>query len=243
MNKKCLIIQPGAAGDIILCAPIAEYYYELGYDVYWPARKQYRELIERLPHCNYVELNPTNNDPDWLRSDVNDVLRCVVGQFDKILNLADRGPHPTAQLSNENFEQCKYRLAKVDWIIKSALSWSRDRNKEFDLYSKKVGALKKYAFIHNTSSHGETVSVNTALPIVYADSEGCIYDWYGVIRGASEIYCCESAFHQFVDGISRHLDRDVKKFLLPRSAAAKGTRFTISEGWDMSIIGETIIRG
>lgn len=218
MNKKCLIIQPGAAGDIILCAPIAAYYNLSGYDVYWPARTKFRELIERLGYVNYVELNPTNNDPDWLRSDVNDILEVAHNQFDKVLNLADRGPHPTAQKAGENFEQCKYRLANISFQHRHYLPWERDTEKEMQIFNEKVGSLKEYAFVHNTSSHEESVEVKTDLPIVYADNTGCIYDWYSVIKRAKEIYCCESAFHQFVEGIKFALPES-KKFLLPRAAA------------------------
>ena len=43
-----MMIQPGAFGDIIVCAPIAKAYSDAGYDVYWPVRKQFLDMVSGL---------------------------------------------------------------------------------------------------------------------------------------------------------------------------------------------------
>lgn len=35
-SKKLTIILSGKIGDIIICLPIAKYYYDKGYTIYWP---------------------------------------------------------------------------------------------------------------------------------------------------------------------------------------------------------------
>ena len=115
---KCLIIQPGAYGDIILCAPIAEYYALRGYDVYWPARAKFHSTLRKFDYVNPLLLNEDILHEDWLRSDVMKILPSTV-DYDLVINLADRGPHPTAQMYWENFEQCKYFKKRYIYNISS----------------------------------------------------------------------------------------------------------------------------
>ena len=114
MKKTLLMIQPGAFGDIFVCAPIAKFYHEIGYEIYWPTAERFRSTIEKFPYVNHVILGDDERDSDWLKSDV---LKCLDIQKildpDIVLNLADRGPHTTAERPGETYEQPKYRLAGV----------------------------------------------------------------------------------------------------------------------------------
>jgi hypothetical protein len=232
------MIQPGAFGDILLCAPIAHHYYLLGYDVIWPARQKFKALIEDLHYIHYMELDERELHEDWLRSDVMKSLEIQnIYKFNRVLNLADRGPHSTAQLSTENFEQCKYRLAQRDFELKNNLSFYN--NGKFKLLEEKLNLPPKYVFVHNSDSYNQEVEIPPQdLPIVKCQEIPgfTILDWYEVIKAASKIYCVESAVHQFIDGIIHLLD--TKPILLPRKILQPNTRFTISKYWDKSIIGE-----
>ena len=228
---KCLIIQPGAYGDIILCAPIAEYYALRGYEVYWPARKEFHELLSNFDYVNKLTINDESLHSDWLRSDVMKILPSTI-DFDLVLNLADRGPHPTAQTHWENFEQCKYRLAQVPLAYKHKLTWTRDIDKENALYDLVVKD-KEYAFCHlqGSNDHAEMPSIN--LPTVECKIiEGySIFDWYKVIVNAKDIYCAESSVHQFIDGFINEL-KNKGRYLLSRTALNKGQRYTYSPYWN-----------
>ena len=130
--KKMLLIQPGAFGDIFLCAPIAHWYKKEGYKVYWPATRKFISTLEYFPYVHPLVLSDEVFDQDWLRSDVMKILPSVK-RYDKVVNLADRGPHPTAQQFWENFEQCKYRLSGVPFNKKNNLSWQRNEEKREQL--------------------------------------------------------------------------------------------------------------
>ena len=72
---KLMMLQPGAVGDIILCLPIAKWWVNQGYEVYWPVREKF---IKHFSHIDYVTtmiLNEEVLDSDWLRSDVIKCLR------------------------------------------------------------------------------------------------------------------------------------------------------------------------
>jgi hypothetical protein len=52
MSNKAVLLQPGKLGDILICAPIAKYYSEMGYEVYWPVFDNFYDLVSRF---NYVK--------------------------------------------------------------------------------------------------------------------------------------------------------------------------------------------
>jgi hypothetical protein len=237
MNSRALIIQPGAYGDILLCAPIAKWYHDQGHEVDWPVRIKYHELLTYFDYVRPIILNEETLDPDWLRSDVLKIIPSI-DSYEVVLNLADRGPHPTAQLYNENFEQCKYRLSNVDFERKNELTWTRNTSKEKSLYELVVGDKKNYVFCHLTSSRGDRAELPQTDRLVVEAREITGYnilDWYSVIVGASEIYCVESAFHQFIDGIIGHIS-SAPKYLLSRSTLNTGEIYTTSQYWNKKYI-------
>jgi hypothetical protein len=227
-NKKLLLIQPGAYGDLIVCAPIAKWYADKGYEVYWPIRKKFKSVLKEFSYVTPVILNEKILHSDWLRSDVLKILP-TIDKYNKILNLADRGTHPYAQMPDESFEQCKYRLAEVPFEEKHTLEWNRNKKKEDEIYDRYVKSLE-YVFVHNTSSGKEKVSIPTSVnkPVVFCDNpEGYnIFDWYKVAINASEIYCTESAIWAFLDGIVKDITKE--RYLLPRN---KMSGSTVSYYW------------
>ena len=230
-----MMIQPGAFGDIITCAPIAKKYHDAGYDVYWPVREMFVELLSRLDYVKPILLDERELDDDWLRSDV---IKCVQlfenGQFKYALNLADRGPHSTAELPSELPEQTKYRLANVDFSEKHTLSWSRDVEKENLLYSELVDSDDEYILAALASSDSLTkLPSDIKYKVVLMDRKDgyTIFDWYKLIKNAKVIYAVESSFHCFIDGIVNEVK--CLKYRLPRIPYEwKGTDFwTVSEHW------------
>ena len=239
MRETIMIIQPGAFGDIIICAPIAEAYWKAGYRIIWPVRKKFMEMLDSLLYVDSILLDEEDLDDDWLRSDVIKCLRLLDQNPDwKVINLADRGPHPTAQLPTENFEQVKYRLANIPFKQKHVFNWERNLVKENYIYNRFVsnvidGRPEKYAFVHNGSSHGDVVDIpKTTLPIVLIEDlspKFSIYDWYQVIVLAAEIYVTESAIWAFCDALSNEITKE--RYLLPRSVMPDSGSWTISLNW------------
>lgn len=239
MTQKILMIQPGAFGDIFICAPIARWYSDAGYEVVWPIREQFYEHVVRLGYVTPHLLDDRVLDVDWLRSDVMKCLELyrTLNCFDYVLNLADRGPHGVAQLLTENFEQVKYRLADVPFSEKHNLKWIRHLDKEEELFDRFVTSdpskQRKYAFVHNTTSAGDMIKLpRIELPIVYCEEVPgyTIFDWYQVIKNADEIYVTESSIHSFCDGII--YDLTTETYLLSRPTG----NFTISHYWNKALI-------
>jgi len=58
--KNLGIIQPGRLGDIIICLPIAKFYNEQGYKVYWPIFENYIPIFSEA--IDYVHFLPVASD-------------------------------------------------------------------------------------------------------------------------------------------------------------------------------------
>jgi hypothetical protein len=244
--KKLLLIQPGAFGDIFVCAPIAKWYYDKGYEVHWPVTQKFIPTLSYFDYVKPIILSEEVLHPDWLRSDVMKILP-ILDQYDKVLNLADRGPHPTAQrIGLENFEQCKYRLSEVPFTEKNNLIWKRNIKKEEELIKKlQIDVTKPYALVHNIDSRNESsILPKINIPIIQVTQvkDYNILDWYSIILNAKEIYCLESSIHQFIDGFITTLKSS--NYLLKRPVTEEGCRFTVSSNWKLDYIGKnSIIRG
>lgn len=245
--KKCLIVQPGAFGDLFVCAPIAKYYNDMGYKIIWPTTQKFSKIFKYFPYINHLTLSDEKLHEDWLRSDVLKILKIIPDiNPDIIINLADRGPHPTQQMPTENFEQCKYRLSQVPFGEKHKLSWTRNAIKEESLF-KNLGlhTAEEYAVVHNSDSSGAKAPVPDLdiKQINVSPIDGYeIPDWFLVFDRAKEIYCTESSIHQFIDGAVNQINS--KKYLLSRPNSRPGCRLTTSFNWDLTFVGyNSIISG
>lgn len=243
--KKLLLIQPGAFGDIVLCAPIAKWYSDLGYHIDWPIRKKFLSTLQYFDYVNPIILSEDELHSDWLRSDVMKTFS-MFSNYDKVINLADRGPHSTAQLPNENFEQCKYRLSEVPFSQKHNLVWKRNIEKELQLMKLlNISENEDYALIHNIDSLNQSATlpeISLKRVEVTPINGYNIFDWYTVIKNAKQIYAIESSVHQFIDGIATEVTEN--KYLLKRPAVPENCRFTVSSYWKLDYIGKnSTIRG
>jgi hypothetical protein len=233
--NKLLLIQPGGFGDLFICAPIAWHYHN-EYEIVWPIRKKFFSTATRFGYVMPVCLPEEElRHSDWLRSDVSQIYEMYEPKdFDLVLDLADRGTHPTT-LPTENFEQAKYRLSEVPYQNKHFLRWERNFQKENELFELVVGDIKDYVFTHLVSSLGDrgTLPDVEKRPVIECRQiDGFeIQDWYKVIDNAKAIYCIESSVHCFIDGIMHRLE--MPKYLLRRPGQPM---WTISELWDRSYL-------
>ncbi len=226
------MIQPGAFGDILICAPIARAYVDRGYRVIWPVCKKYASHLEAVAG-SYVEIYHMGDyfgEGDWLKW-ASDTARNFAKEYEfETLDLSDRDGHPK-QLPGETFEETKYRLADVPFVYKNALEFDRDPSAE-EAIERVVGIEGDYTLVHRESSDGNKAPIpdDCKYRIIEISKIGNynITDWYSVILGAKEIMCVESSVFCFVDGILHALK--CKPILLPRPGHPK---YTVSKGWDL----------
>lgn len=233
-DKKLLMIQPGAFGDLFLCAPIAKWYFDRGYEVHWPVSKKFYDALEPFYYVTRHLLPDTTLDSDWLKSDTMLALENA-SEYDKVINLADRGPHPTAQRFGEKFDECKYRIAGVPISQKRTLTWIRSLSREIDVFNKFINDEEPFVLASLESSRGDHAAMpkEETRKVVHVAEYGQynIVDWYLIVMRAEAIYAVESAVQCFVEGLGDRVQ--VPKYLLKRSTITDGIPYTHSPSWDM----------
>ena len=60
MNKNIGIIRPCKIGDLIISLPIGKYYFDKGYDVYWPIMSKYYQMFHEVAG-HYINFIPITN--------------------------------------------------------------------------------------------------------------------------------------------------------------------------------------
>lgn len=233
--KTLLMVQPGPFGDIFVCATIAKWYADKGYRIFWPARKEFHSILNIFDYITPIFLREDKLHDDWLRSDVMKIIP-MFDLYDKVVNLSDRGPGPVRQMVGyENHEQYKFREAYVPFNQKYKLEWTRDKDKERVLYAHVNPDGVEYVFAHTGSSKGAKGIIpeeEKRLVIEAKEYSGyTIVDWYKIITKAKRVYCTESSFHAFIDGIYKDTQ---ERYLILREQHGSGT--TISEHWDKRYI-------
>ena len=129
------IIQPGRLGDIIICLPIAKYYFDRGYQVYWPI---FSNLISNfIKTVNYVNFIPITNNVYKCVQEANERLKSI-NNID-IIDIAATFPGSECTdeyvkcgdgYGSETFDMFKYRKSQVPFEHKWNLSIKVDEEEE-----------------------------------------------------------------------------------------------------------------
>lgn len=210
-----MIIQPGRFGDIIICLPIAKYYYDKGYRVEWYCPQEYHDLFRNISYCTPVILPSAN--------------------YYEVIDLSfgfNGPPERWWQVTKprwESFVEAKYHLAGVPLEEKWNLVWNRDKQKEDQLFAS-LNLPKNYIVYHDEGSKGR---FSLDLPKSYHSVRVCkkdsynIFDWYKVLAEAREIHCIDSVLVNFVDSalpdFKTKIFHGVQKYRKPD--------LTVKRGW------------
>jgi hypothetical protein len=192
--KRLLIIQPGRYGDIIITLPIAAFYSE-NYIVEWLCPKEYHSLFRNIDYCRPV-LQKT-------------------GSYDKMIDLSFGFGGGQQQWWNKNmdtffsFVEAKYYLAAVNISKRWQLDWNRNFSREGKLYDL-ICPNDDYILVQD-STHNFSFPMSFNKKVVRFEhvEDYNVFDWYEVIRGASEIHCIDSVLSNFIEAVDDF--RQIKK--------------------------------
>ena len=135
--KKIGIIRPCKIGDLIISLPIGKYYFDKGYDVYWPIMSKYYQMFNEVAG-HYIKFIPITNSDFF-------VLNAAKGELAerKILNIlnltfnigtfSDLNSIGYAH-SKLTFDQYIYLLAEVPFHYKWNLEIKRNLNEEENVF-------------------------------------------------------------------------------------------------------------
>jgi len=226
-GKKIGFIQSRGLGDLFIALPIAGWYRDQGYSVYWPICE---EFLPTMSQCApWVHWLPIKTDPRgaYFYDKPIVALKYNVEQ-DDIINLMqflssrpqDSDPDIFPILK---FDQYKYARAGVPFLHKWRLGDYLVRDPVAEQALKRAvgpGDDKPYIVAH---LEGSTAKASLDFSEAEAAGYSVVYitegitenavNWLGVIEGASELYLIDSCFSNLVD----QLGITVPKVFLRRS--------------------------
>lgn len=231
MKMKLGLIQSRGMGDIIIALPIAKWYHDRGFDIYWPININFiGTFIDAILYVNFIpfdfndDLNGFYNTPHNILKELN----CEI--IIPLYSYLNGKPLINEKLSKSlTFDQYKYAIACVPFSEKWNLSIIRNKEKELNLYKSTV-TNKDYILIHDT---GSDVKWTVKIPEIYKNYEIIrIYektisalDWLLIIENAKCLIMIDSFYANLVD----QLNLKNEKYFIFRSEA----NFTpvLKSGW------------
>lgn len=218
--RRLGIIQPGRLGDIIICLPIAKWYANNGYEVFWPIENTYiRNFTGYVDYVNFVGIDSL---------DCNAARKECVPNCNTIIDLSISFPnsHPyndAAFYQNRQsitFDRMKYDFANVPFEEKWNIFFDRNLENEKKLESQ-LNLPETFTLVHTSgSSESFVYHAEEGEEVVYVtDTGSSIFDWCGAIKKANKIVAIDSSFANLVE----QFGFTGPKFLVRRAADVRPT--------------------
>jgi hypothetical protein len=234
--KKLGIIQSRGLGDIIIALPIARYWADEGYQIYWPICEAFWGSVkETVLWVKWIPI-PEDSKGDFFYTEPEKRLKAF--KCDEIICLyqalnirPELSKQPFFQI--QHFDEFKYSKAGVPFLKKWTLGECITRNPEREqrLYDKVV-TREQYMVYHTEGSTYRCAADLSNIPPDWQRIEiraltDNVFDWLKVIEGAQAMILIDSAFSNLVD----QLKIDGDKYWIPRShihlTPVLGTDWTI----------------
>lgn len=221
---KLGIIQTRGLGDIIIAAPIAQFYTELGCTVYWPVDICFFESVQSaFPSINFLSVDPNIHGGSSYEYFYGEPMRLLnelrCNQILTLYSYLSGLDVVNQKLANSlKFDEYKYAIAKVPFNLKWKLNIKRDKKRETAL-KERLGINKHYALLHEEGSNFKTSielppDVSERLQVIRISAlSNNPFDWLGVIEGASMFVCVDSCFANLAEQMNLCND----KYLILRS--------------------------
>lgn len=201
--KKIGIVQPGKIGDIIICLPIAKWYFDKGYEVIWPLDKNI--ISNFLNYVDYVKFVPIDFDCKIAKNvctnqDCNHIIDLSFYIQNGNLFNGDVYGHQ----NKYSFDEFKYFIADVPFEEKWNLKINRNIERENALL-KKIKPVGQYVVVQEKAS-GRYLKVDWSSSktkrIDISEITESVFDWITVLENADQHVLIESCFSNLVDQLN-----------------------------------------
>jgi len=221
---KIGLIQTRGIGDIVIAAPIAQYYVERGHDVYWPVDQRFHPFVQTaFPVINFLPVDQSVTGDATLEYFYSQPLAQLqemgCEQIFCLYSYLSGLDVVNAKLAKSlKFDEYKYAVANVPFSQKWGLRVNRHRERELQLVEK-LGIERPYALLHEEGSNFKLEiqlpsDVQERLQVVRISSITVNpFDWIGIIESASLFACVDSCFANLAEQLNLCAD----KYLFLRS--------------------------
>jgi hypothetical protein len=205
--KTIGLLQPGRLGDILICAPIAKYYYDRGYRVIWPIFENFYSMVSEA--IDYTEFYPVTKNVYQSVTEARAILNDL--NITNILDIAATFPGSECTneyvncgdgLGRETFDMFKYRKANVPFEEKWNFTYKRNYVEEervFNLIVKQT----PYDIVGTKFSGGDLIlKFESKHTIINFTNDFSIFHWRKVFEEAKHIALVDSAMANFIEQIN-----------------------------------------
>jgi hypothetical protein len=207
MKKDICILLPGKIGDIIICLPIAEYFYNKGHTVHWIVwEHMYSHFTKgNIEYVNFIPIKCDENcmevslgickDNYWSPLDLS---------FTNIGAWGNDNSKKYLEQDKHSFDEFRYHLANVPFENKWTLNIKRVAKRENILYNKLNIKNEKYCLYEDQSSD---IKINMKIDtseysgkiIKISPVTDCVFDWLMLIERSDMVLLIESCFTNLID--------------------------------------------
>lgn len=205
--KSVGLIQPGKLGDIIICLPIAHYYFNKGYKIIWPIFFNFKSMFEEV--IDYVNFIPITNNVYNCIDESSKLLKDY--NVDQVFDVAATFPGSTSTeeyvklgdgFGKEKFDEFKYRKCNVPFENKWNLTYKRNVLEEKNLFNKLV-KNKKFDVVCTKHSRGQVpVKFETKNELIEITDNYNIFYWRKILEEAQKLALVDSALSNLVEQLN-----------------------------------------
>lgn len=220
-KNKIGIIRPCKIGDLIISLPIGKYYFDQGYEVYWPIMQKYYLSFQEVAghYINFIPITDNNlfvvnlAKQELINKGIENILNLTfnVGTFSDSNSLLFKQDSAT-------FDEFIYKLAKVPFENKWNLDIKRNFEKENEIYSKFVNQ-ENYSVCHFDVEYnkynwpqGDPTRFgywnlckkhikNKLIEIHPSKKVNSIFYWIKVLENAKQIFAVDSGPANLIEGL------------------------------------------
>lgn len=243
---KIGMIQTRGIGDIVIAAPIAQYYIDQGHEVLWPVDARFAPFVQSaFPDIRFIPVDRQETGGETLlyffakplvelKRAGCDPIFCLYSYLDKSETISDIlgfefiNKHFAHSLK---FDEYKYAIAEVPFEHKWKLRIVRDAAREQALMDR-LEIRGRFVLVHELGSHEYHQPVNLTQDFVkdaqvvrISEVTDNPFDWLGLIERADVFICIDSCFAN----LAEQLNLCPRKFLLLRSSVQATPVF--KNGW------------
>jgi hypothetical protein len=234
--KKYLILGHLGLGDHILCNGIYRHFSKISQKVVIPVKKHNLHSLQMMlldrSNVEFFVVKDTNN-----LKEISESINLIFGNTHEIIKLGYFG-ESFLTTANINYDENFYLQAGVPFT-------NRWDDFEFSINQKNAAEIcditsvtTKYDFVHDDKERNFEIKEN------YLDSKRLrikpnsmkkdlysIFDYYPLIRQATEIHCIESSFAAFIDSIQINGSLFCHRYARPEPYQNKLIANTFGKDW------------
>jgi hypothetical protein len=205
MAHKLGLIQSRGIGDIVIALPIAKYYHDRGYEVYWPIDSRFAPSFGAAAgYVNFIPFEFSANARGFIHAPVELLRKAGCEKLIALYSyISGENISNKALFNSLKFDEYKYAIAGVPFREKWNLDIRRDPVRERQLYQRLV-RQEEFIVVHK---QGSNFNVNFNIPEKYrhcqvieiAEVTDNIFDWLGILEKARLLIMIDSCFSNLVE--------------------------------------------